>query len=495
MNDFIGREGELEVLDDLWEAPNSSLLILYGRRRVGKTTLLTHWLKARSQGRGLYWVAEPSSQLSQLRSFSQALFNFTSPRMVAPSDFSYSNWEQAFQQVALIAETEKIAIFIDELGYLLDANPGFAGILQNAWDHTLKPSNVMMALSGSQMSVIQNMFSYSGPLYGRSSAIIELPQMEFSATREYFPNMDVAERVRHYAVWGGVPAYWELLTPDVPLGENIRRSFLRSNMLMQQEPLLLLQDFISDPHNYIGILHALASGAVTRARIATMTGLPEGHMSKYLNVLRGTGFVDRFVPVTEEASKSRRGHYSITDPLFRFYYRFLPQHHVRLALGEQDDILKEIEAEIPAFVAEGTWVDLCQQWLAKAGRAGRLPLKVTETGGAWYRLTNVPVVGIDKMNRHITFCAAKWNEQESDLSVISDLLARSQQILKTLDKPETWRVHYIGFSSHGWTSDALAGADSFVRGVMQLQPWKTEGVMLIDLNQMDEDLAAWRVGS
>jgi AAA+ ATPase superfamily predicted ATPase len=494
MIDFVGREDELEMIDDLWDSSGSSLLILYGRRRVGKTRLLTHWLKQQS-GRGLYWVAEPTSQLSQLRSFSQALFNFTSPRMAAPSDFTYANWEQAFQQVSLIAEQNKVAVFIDELGYLLDATPGFSGILQNAWDHALKPSQVMLALSGSQMSVIQSMFDYSGPLYGRASGIIELPPLEFSATREYFPTLDAADRVRTYAIWGGVPAYWELNSPYDSVRENIRASFLRSNMLMQQEPQLLLQDFISDPHNYIGILNALASGAVTRARIASMTGLPESHLSKYLSVLRATGFVNRFAPVTEDASRSRRGHYRITDPLLRFYYRFLPKHNARLALGEQEEILNAIEEDLPSFIGENSWVELCQEWLLKAGRQGQLPLHVIEVGGAWYRRTSVPIVGIDKERQHIIFGTGVWSQKPARLSAISDLINRSVNIMQTLEHPKQWRVHYVGFAASGWNAGASAGAAALVEGSTEVHPWQTEGITLVDLARMDQDLYAWSVSA
>ncbi len=490
MKAFIERKDELNILDDLWRSSTSSLLILYGRRRVGKTRLLTHWLKQES-GRGLYWVAEPSSQLSQLRSFSQALFNYTSPTMPAPSDFTYANWEQALQQVALIGRSQKFAIFIDELGYLLDAQPSFAGILQNAWDHALKESNVMLAISGSQMSVIQNLFDYSGPLYGRSSAVIELPPLEFSATKSYFPELNAFERMNIYAIWGGIPAYWELLDPDAPLRENIRSLFLRSNMLMQQEPQLLLQDFISDPHNYIGILHALAIGAVTRTRISTLTGLPDGHMSKYLTVLRDTGFVNRFVPVTEDAARSRRGHYRITDPLLRFYYRFLPKHNSRLALGEQEEILTEIEADLPAYVAENSWVELCQEWLLKAGRIGDMPLRLSEVGGAWYRRHNIPIVGIDLDRQLITFGSAVWTNKTVTANLIADLINQSEQIMGTLSKPAQWKVAYVGFAANGWDAGVQKSAENIVRETSKDQVWQTVGITFIDMARIDEDLQRW----
>ena len=487
---FVGREDELQTINGLWKKNASSLVILYGRRRVGKTRLLTHWLQSQDVS-GLYWVAEPTSQLSQLRSFSQALYNFSSPNMAAPSDFTYANWEQAFHQVSLLAQSHKLALFVDELGYIIDANPDFPGILQNAWDHTLKNANVVLALSGSQMAVIQNLFDYSGPLYGRASAIIRLPQLAFSATSVYFPSLSARERLQIYAVWGGVPAYWELIDPDEPLRENIRQSFLRSNMLMQQEPQLLLQDFISDPHNYIGILSALASGAVTRTRIATITGLPEGHMSKYLRVLRETGFVDRFAPVTEDSARSRRGHYHITDPLMRFYYRFLPRNNARLALGEQEEILDSIAHDFPAFVEENTWHELCREWALRAGRLGELPLSISEIGGAWYRRTAVPIVGIDKQKRHIVFGAGVWGDSPASLAPISELLNQAIAIMGTLENQEQWKVLFLGFAAAGWEENATVAADSLVQAFTTLQPWQTVGVRLVDLEEMDRDLIGW----
>jgi AAA+ ATPase superfamily predicted ATPase len=341
------------------------------------------------------------------------------------------------------------------------------------------------------MAVIQNMFSYSGPLYGRATAVIELPQLDFAATQRYFPTLSAIERVKIYSIWGGVPAYWELINPEDSLRENIRRLFLRSNMLMQQEPLLLLQDFISDPHNYIGILHALASGAVTRNRIASNIGLPEGHMSKYLRVLRGTGFVDRFVPVTEDAAHSRRGHYRITDQLLRFYYRFLPEHHARLALGEQEEISTAIEQDLPVFVQDSTWVELCQEWMLKSMRQGILPLQATEVGGAWYRRTEVPIVGIDKKQRHIIFGTAVWGASKATLGALTDLVNQSTAIMQTLSQQERWKVHYVGFASDGWNNTVINGAENVVKGMTALQPWQTQGITLIDLERLDVDLRNW----
>ena len=197
--EFKGRHAELRLLDELWNSPNATLLILYGRRRVGKTRLLTHWMGRHAQ-QAIYWVAEPTSALDQLRSFSQTLFNYSQPDVPAPLEFSYATWEQALQQAAALAKEQRLALFIDEVTYLLDVMPSWPGVLQKMWDHHLSKTNLILALSGSQMGLMQNLLAYEAPLYGRAAAQIKLPPLPFDVTAEFFPNYSPAERVKYASV-------------------------------------------------------------------------------------------------------------------------------------------------------------------------------------------------------------------------------------------------------------------------------------------------------
>ena len=284
--------------------PNQSeLIILYGRRRIGKTRLLTHWMNEH-RGHGLYWMAEPTSAVDQLRSFSQAIANFADPEEQAPQDFTYANWEQALKQVALLARGKRLALFIDEITYLMDINPSIIGTFQKVWDHRLTDSNVLLALSGSQMGVMQKqLLSYQAPLYGRSTAQIRLSPLPFAVTTQYFPEYSNIERVALYAIYGGVPAYWERIDPTKSVIENVQIQLRPSNAWMLDEHRLLLQDFITDLYNYVGIMRAMANGAQTLSEIGKMNGLSSTHMTSYLGILRETGFVERKVPVTQRKHK------------------------------------------------------------------------------------------------------------------------------------------------------------------------------------------------
>ncbi|MDJ0752266.1 MAG: ATP-binding protein [Ardenticatenaceae bacterium] len=488
---FKGRSAELQLLDELWDLPRSTLLILYGRRRVGKTRLLTHWLEKVPEN-SLYWVAEPTSAYDQLRSFSQALYNYAHPDTPAPPEFTYATWEQAFQQLARMSEEQKIAIFIDEVTYLIDVNPKFVGTLQKVWDHYLSEANLLMALSGSQMGMMQKqVLSYDAPLYGRATAQVKLPPLPFDVTTQFFPDYSAKERVALYGIFGGIPAYWERLDPQATIFENIYAQLLTSNSLMQEEPRLLLQDFLTDPYNYVSIMRAIAHGANTQSKIGRRTGLSQGHVSKYLGVLRETGFVERQVPVTESAETSRRGRYFVTDPYLRFYYRFLSTNQAQLAMGGQQKTLQTIQEQLDDFVEQNTWRDLCREWLSKASQTGMLPFDLEKVGGAWTRSQEAGLAAIDRPGGRLILGDCFWGSELASGQSLQSLIRRTPSLLP---KTGEWEVYYITFSSAGWTDEAQALARQFAMRGEQGKRWRAAGVELVELSRINEDLAAWGAG-
>lgn len=487
---FIGRSKELELLDSLWELPRATLLILYGRRRVGKTRLLTHWLKDHEE-QGLYWMAEATSALEQLRSFSQALVHYIDPETPTPEDFTYATWEQALRQVALHAETKRMSLFIDEVTYLMDVNPGFVGILQKAWDHWLSDSNLMLALSGSQMGLMQKkILAYDAPLYGRDTAQKKLPPMPFSATKKFFPNYTPAERVAIYTMWGGVPAYWERLDLSLSVMENLQRQLMPYQTWMTDESRTLLQDFITEPHNYVAVLRAIADGLQSLGEISERAGLSGNHTSFYLSVLRDAGFVQRDVPISQLDQDSRRGRYYVTDPYLRFYYRFLAAFQSKLALGQQQQALHSIEEALPQFIEANTWQELCRIWLLEASANGEFPVPVENVGSEWTRNFVVDVVGMDKKARTLVLGDCFWREEPVGIESIQELVRKTGS---ALPDNEGWDVTYVIFSANGWTAEAEAKAESMIAATAnrKRRSWQPAGIRLVDLKTLDNDLYRW----
>ena len=485
---FLERQRELAMLDNLWNSKDAEFLILYGRRRVGKTALLTEWIQSRAQ-RSLYWVASPTSATLQLRSFSQAVYNFANPNAPAPESFGYSSWEQVLQQVANLAEQKRLALFIDEFTYLLEVDPGIAGQLQNLWDHLLSKRNLFLCLSGSHLGMMKREFlSYQAPLYGRASAQLHLRPFSFGSTPHFFPHYSAVDRVAIYALFGGVPAYWERIDSSKSISSNIKSQLLTPNNLLQEEPRLLLQDFVSEPQNYIAILSAISKGAHTVKDIGTAAGLPSGHVMKNLSVLADTGFIERRIPVTD-SGPSRAGRYHITDPYLRFYYRFLASRQDQLAMGVQDQTLAEISKHLIDFIGTYTWEEICREWTLRAGAVGDLPYLPDVVGSAWNASAQVDVAGINSMEKTLILGECKWTTSANDRKSISELI--EDKAGKIVPKRGKWEVFFVGFSRSGWTSGAMAYQKQINQKAVRGSNWTSTGLRLVELNQLEQDLVRW----
>jgi uncharacterized protein len=489
---FIGREQELSLLDALWEAPGAQFLILYGRRRVGKTALLSNWVE-RTGNRALYWAATPSSSLAQLRSFSQAVYNFANPAAPATDDFTYTTWEQALRQAASLAASTRTAIFVDEFTYVLEVSPDVAGILQNAWDQVLSQADILLCLCGSHLGMMKRQFlSYQAPLYGRATAQIHLQPLPFGATRAFFPRYSAVDRVAIYAMFGGVPAYWERLDARKSITQNIKLQLLSANNLMQSEPALLLHDFVSDLHNYVSILTAIAHGARTPKEIARSTGLPNMQIPKYLSVLAEAGFVERRVPVTANPDSSRAGRHHILDPYLRFYYRFLESRQFQFSMQIQEQALAEITRHLIDFIGTYTWEELCREWTLRAGAARQIPWMPDQVGSAWDRTFQVDVAGINRMEKTLVLGECKWTLGAMDHQVLAELVETKAP--KVIPEQGRWRVYFLGFSRSGWTHSAVAYQEALVAKPPAGENWKSAGIRLLALSDVDRDLADWSTG-
>lgn len=486
--DFLDRKQELRLIENLWASSHAEFLVLYGRRRVGKTALLVEWMRRSSQ-RTIYWVATHTSSANQLRSFSQAVYNFANLDAPAPENFSYTTWKQAFQQVAALAKKERLALFIDEFTYLLEVTPDIAGQLQNLWDHLLSKSNLFLSLSGSHLGMMKREFlSYQAPLYGRASAQLYLQPFSFGATSRFFPKYSAAERVTIYAIFGGVPAYWERINPQKTISQNIKDNLLTSNNLLQAEPRLLLQDFVSEPHNYIAILSAIAKGAHVVKDIVASTGLASGHVSKYLSVLINSSFVERRIPVTAKKN-SRAGRYHITDPYLRFYFRFLENRKEQLAFGIQEQALAEISKHLIDFIGTYTWEEICREWTIRAGAKGELPYLPDQVGSAWNAKAQVDVVGYNSMEKTLVLGECKWTRSPNGPKVMRELI--EEKASRIIPEQGNWKVYFTGFSRSGWTTNALSYANHFTEALPSGSNWTTSGIRLVDLTQLDQDMQKW----
>jgi AAA+ ATPase superfamily predicted ATPase len=485
---FVGRTSELNLLDGLYASSKSEFLVLYGRRRVGKTRLLTEWLTTRKM-KPIFFVAEQDSKESLLRQFSQIVYKKAFPSVPIPDAFSFANWEQVWNQIGELAKRERLVVFIDEFTYLMAGDPTIASNLQRSWDAVLETTNIFLCISGSHLGMmIRGVLSGAAPLYGRTTAKMELKPLPYGITKSYFLHYSAPERVMLYSIFGGIPHYWQLIDQKKSISDNIKRLVLSPGGNLKDEPRILLNDYISDPNNYIAILRAIANGYATPKEIENFTGIPNLHLSQYISNLAKTGYVVKKIPVTAGPS-SRAGRHGITDPFLRFYFRFIQARLTQLEMGEINQTLAELQKHMVDYIGTYTWEEICREWTIRASNRGILPLYPDRVESDWGKDYQVDVVGINTMKKHLILGECKWTRERGKANVLQELVEKKAP--KVVPASGNWQVSFLGFSREGWNENALETA----RNIAQEQPaganWKILGMRLLTLDEVDDDLCRW----
>ena len=317
MHTFIDRESEMKTLKKEYSAKDSSLVIVYGRRRVGKTTLLTEFIREKQ---ALYFLATQESEVLNLAAFKDKVVEFTGNDLL--SETTIDKWDTAFKAVVSHNFTQKPIVVIDEFQYLGKTNPAFPSIFQRIWDQILKEANIMVVLCGSLISMmVSQTLSYSSPLYGRRTAQIRLKQISFSYYKDFFNELPLKSLIERYSVTGGIPKYIESFTDCRDIYKGIEENVLNPSSYLYEEPQFLLQQEVSEIGGYFSILRAIAFGNHKLSAIASAIGVKATDLTRPLKTLMELDLVEREVPITESSpEKSKKGLYKITDNYIRFWF-------------------------------------------------------------------------------------------------------------------------------------------------------------------------------
>jgi len=480
---LVDRQRELDELNVLLTTPAAHLVTVTGRRRLGKTTLLLHWAKT-SGYPYLYWVAShfPSNVL--LGQFSQLVWQHGNPGKRASRTFSYEDWFQALEELAGACQGEQRHIVIlDEFPYTVASEPGLPSALQNAWDHHLHFSNVVVVLCGSHVGTMEHLMDAHAPLYGRMAGPLLVRPLQFAATAAFFPRYSAEQRVAVYAMLGGVPAYLEQFSETLSLSANVRQHLFHETGLFRTDPDYLIGEQVRDLSNYQAVLSAIAGGARRPAEIALAAALPHRSAADpYLARLVEMDYVRRELPVTVKPANrpsSRLSRYVLADHYLRFYFRFVRPHLNLLAQQWYDQVWDRISEQLQAFVGMTAFEELCRAWVLAQARVDRLPFAVEEVGAHWGGGVQVDVVAINWREKALLLGEAKWGTDAVGRDVVRELIEnKAPKVLKALpDAGEGWTVHYAFFARAGFTDAACAEAESV-------------GAQLVGLERLDADLAS-----
>ena len=320
MERFIDREQEMDTLQDEYERKGSSLVILYGRRRAGKTTLISEFIKDKS---ALFFLASEESEAQNRNAFKEKAADFIDSALL--HEASVATWDAIFAAIMERSFESKPVIVIDEFQYIGKSNPAFPSVFQCIWEEQLKDRSVMVILCGSLISMMESQtLAYNSPLYGRRTAQIRLGQIPFRYYGEVFPGRSRKELIEMYAVTGGVPKYIEVFSESKDIYRAIQRNVLNRSGYLYDEPHFLLQQEVSEIGSYFSIIKAIAAGNHKLAAISSALEVKATSLTKYLKILIDLDILEREVPITEDnPEKSKRGLYKIKDNYIRFWFAFV----------------------------------------------------------------------------------------------------------------------------------------------------------------------------
>lgn len=472
MNKFVGRQRELAQLNQIGARPGAQFILVYGRRRVGKTTLILHWAAQTGQP-VIYWVAARDTPAQVRWSFTRVLWHWAHPESQAVPRFTL--WAEVFETAATLIGDQPVILIMDEFSYAADSDPALSSNLQAAWDQWFKDRNVTLILAGSHIGMMVELMGYEAPLYGRFTAQLPVDPLPFAALRDFLPHYSAAERVAAYAVTGGIPAYLERFDDQHRVGANIQRLFIDRTSIFHGEPFLLIGDVIRrETQNYEAVLKAIAAGCHTPQEIGATLDLPSSYLSPYLKQLEKLRLITRRLPATIPPKKrrtSRHSRYHLADPYLRFYFRFIAPNMELIEQELADLLWQRISEQFRAFSGMTVFEELCRAWTLAQARAGQLPFPPELVGSHWAADAQVDVVAINWRDKAILLGECKWGVHPIGAAVIHDLVAKAPRVVPG----PNWQVHYVFFARAGFTDATRTAAAPLA-------------AQLVDLETLDADL-------
>jgi len=444
MTIFHDREREIESLERSFESPVAALYILYGRRRLGKTTLLRRFAGHKP---GVYHMADRSTGADAIRLLSQSMaLAFGDPSFANPR---YETFGDLFTAYDRLRPTTKSYLILDEYQYLCDVEPALSSILQRQWDSTWSRAPVMVVLCGSVMSMMhKETLARSSPLYGRRTGQWLLRPMRFREVGAFYAGHSPLERVRLWALSGGVPRYAETTAAHRGFSSALRACVLAKDGPLYAEARLLLHDEVTTPNVYWSLLHAVASGANRISEIAGRVGLPANQLTRYLAALSDMGLVQRQVPVTERhPEKSKRGLYQLDDAFLRLWFGCVAPFESLLEFGQVARVEELMQERLSRHLA-WAFEDVCRQHVED-----RLhEIGAVKVGRFWNRHEEIDVVAVDEEGAVVLAGECKWTERPASVEVGETLRRKVERLW-----PERHdRIRLAVFSAGGF-GDALQG--------------------------------------
>lgn len=435
---FKNRIKELKLLNELYNTGKSKLIILYGRRRVGKTELLREFLKKHN---GLYLLARQESELEQLKKLSSQIAEFYNDSLLKLNPFS--NWDSLF---TYLSEKPRIPIIFDEFPYIVNSSKKAVSILQDYWDNKFSKKDSFIVLCGSSIQMMERLLGKKSPIYGRRTEQIMLEPLKFNDACLFFPKtMSIKEKVMNYSILGGMPAYLLEFDFEKDMKQNIIENALQKNKFLYHDVMFTLKEELKEPKNYFSILYSISKGNTKIGQIVNDTGLEKSFVNKYISVLIDLQLVERRVPITEKSpKKSRNGLYLIKDNFTKFWFKFIFENQEYIEQEKQEKFVNEkIVPELNSFVGRMFEEIIISELIQNKEYENYL------FGRWWDNDSEADVVGIDKTNKNIIIGEIKFKNLDiKDMVEIKKSLIEKSKKINSFGFKEELMIFCLDYSGN-----------------------------------------------
>ncbi|MBI4396225.1 MAG: ATP-binding protein, partial [Elusimicrobia bacterium] len=418
---FWGREKELLALRRACEAGGSQFLPIYGRRRVGKSELILQFIK--SAPAAVYFLGKKAPPELQIREFLEVAAQTLGEPLLA--SFQAGGWKAALEAVVSRWKGPgKLVLSMDEFQWTVEASPELPSILQELWDRRWRKSgNVFLILCGSYVGFMEReVLGEKSPLFGRRTGQIFLKPFGHQEAALFHPRLSPSQKAMTYFITGGIPLYLKLFSQELSVEQNIQRTILDEFAPLFREPDFLLREELREVEKYYAVLMALSEGALPSRDIARRTGIGDRSLHYYLQNLVELGYLGRRYPVADIPRAARHIRYEVTDPLLRFWFRFVyPQTSSLLRLGPVRALDTLVRPHLPAYFGR-CFEGLCREALPSLYEKEGVSASF-EVGEYWDKNVQVDVVGL-RQDGWVDLGECKWGNRGSPASAVAELKAK-----------------------------------------------------------------------
>lgn len=450
---FIGRDRELNTLQELYEKDGFGMSVIYGRRRIGKSTLIVEFLKDK---KSIFYTATKVGKEKNLELFSKQVLTVLDP---AFEDAVFSSVEAVFDFITQKMPDEKLILVIDELPYWAEKDEALLSVMQKYIDTKWNQKNLMIILCGSALSFMENkVLSEKSPLFGRRDSQIRLETFSYREAALFVPDYSVEDKAICYGITGGVAKYLSLIDGEKSLDDNIKKLFFRPDGYLYDETRNLLTQEFSDITLVNNVIEQVASGENTVNGIAGKVGEKEPTVLYTLEKLIRVGLVEKKKCLTEEKNK-KKTQYVLKDYMFKFWYDFIPKAHSVIEMGQGDLYYeKAVKPKLHSFMGS-IFEEMCRYYTLEQGIQGRFDSFLTQAGSWWgveqvenqigervRQSADIDVLAISETDKTAVVGECKFRNEKMDKKVYDTLLRRAGLL------SGKYRVtKYLFFSLSGYT--------------------------------------------